>query len=233
MVENRDNSQENLPKNNNGLDLKSKILVVVLFVFAVVIVILWASSLKNNLNEPFEYQGQTNTNEGGGCPSGDCGGSNDEDLRNKDTDGDGLSDWEELNVYNTSPYLKDSDSDGYPDGEEVENNHDPNCPRGEECYKEEEDNGMVNNPSATTSSNQNPEDGMNFDNINSSLNLDEENLNAAPEEVQSVMQGEASVDNLREILRQAGMEEDVLDKISDDQLKEAYKETLNKQQNNQ
>ncbi len=42
-----------------------------------------------------------------------------------DTDGDGLSDGEEVNEYGTDPTNADSDGDGYADGEEVENGFDP------------------------------------------------------------------------------------------------------------
>jgi len=51
-----------------------------------------------------------------------------EDLQTKDTDGDGLSDYDEINLYKTSAYLKDTDSDGYDDKKEITSNHDPNCP---------------------------------------------------------------------------------------------------------
>ena len=54
--------------------------------------------------------------------------------KTKDTDGDGLSDYDELNVYMTSPYLKDSDSDTFSDQEEVESGNNPNCPAGQTCY---------------------------------------------------------------------------------------------------
>jgi hypothetical protein len=54
-------------------------------------------------------------------------------LRLKDTDGDGLNDWDELNTYRTSPYLADSDSDGLQDGIEVSRGTDPNCPQGRDC----------------------------------------------------------------------------------------------------
>lgn len=55
-------------------------------------------------------------------------------LKNKDTDQDGLSDYDELNLYNTSPYIPDSDSDGVGDAQEIARNSDPNCPAGEDCF---------------------------------------------------------------------------------------------------
>jgi len=36
-----------------------------------------------------------------------------------DSDGDGLTDWDELNFYHTDPLMVDSDGDGIPDGDEV------------------------------------------------------------------------------------------------------------------
>lgn len=54
-------------------------------------------------------------------------------LHDKDTDGDELSDYDELFSYNTSPYLKDSDSDGVSDSGEISKATDPNCPAGKAC----------------------------------------------------------------------------------------------------
>lgn len=47
------------------------------------------------------------------------------DLSKGDTDGDGLSDGWEVNVYKTHPLYKDTDGDGYDDGMEVKTKHDP------------------------------------------------------------------------------------------------------------
>lgn len=54
-------------------------------------------------------------------------------LDTKDTDRDGLSDSQELQVYKTSPFLEDSDSDGLNDKGEIDNGEDPNCPKGTDC----------------------------------------------------------------------------------------------------
>jgi hypothetical protein len=54
-------------------------------------------------------------------------------LRVIDTDGDGLLDWDELNIHGTSPYLIDSDSDTIEDNVEISQGTDPNCPEGRTC----------------------------------------------------------------------------------------------------
>ena len=56
-----------------------------------------------------------------------------ERLKTEDTDKDGLSDYDELYVFHTSPFLADSDSDGTSDGTEVAAGADPNCPKGKTC----------------------------------------------------------------------------------------------------
>ena len=55
------------------------------------------------------------------------------DLQSADTDNDGLSDYDEIYSYQTSPYLPDTDSDGLTDKQEIENKTDPNCPEGKVC----------------------------------------------------------------------------------------------------
>jgi hypothetical protein len=45
-----------------------------------------------------------------------------------DTDGDGLADGDEVNVWHTNPLVADTDGDGFPDGSEVQNGYNPNGP---------------------------------------------------------------------------------------------------------
>jgi len=47
------------------------------------------------------------------------------DPHNPDTDGDGLSDGDEVNLYHTNPLVADSDGDGIPDGVEITTGTDP------------------------------------------------------------------------------------------------------------
>lgn len=54
-------------------------------------------------------------------------------LKKKDTDSDGISDYDELYIYHASPYLADTDGDTIPDGEEIARGIDPNCPEGKTC----------------------------------------------------------------------------------------------------
>lgn len=56
-----------------------------------------------------------------------------EEQKKTDTDGDGVSDYDELVVYRSSPYVRDSDSDGEPDNIEIAKGTDPNCAKGKNC----------------------------------------------------------------------------------------------------
>lgn len=50
------------------------------------------------------------------------------DPAKSDTDGDELSDYDEIEVYKTKPLIQDTDGDTYVDGNEVKNGYDPNGP---------------------------------------------------------------------------------------------------------
>ena len=50
-------------------------------------------------------------------------------LKRKDTDGDGLSDWDEQNVYHTNPYMRDTCGDGLSDNVRVLTGKNMSCPK--------------------------------------------------------------------------------------------------------
>ena len=53
-----------------------------------------------------------------------------------DTDGDTISDYDEMKIYGSSPYLRDTDSDGVSDDVEIATNQDPTCAKGDACEDE-------------------------------------------------------------------------------------------------
>ena len=103
---------------------------VLLFIFALLAVGLGLLQMRNTIYGPFVIRLDEATI---------ASGPLDEDsrLRQTDTDHDGLSDWDELNSYRTSPYLPDTDSDGGDDKDEIERGTDPLCPEGQACAGEQ------------------------------------------------------------------------------------------------
>ena len=106
----------------------NKVLKLGFLVFSLFAVIFGVIQLSQNLKitVPLDDSGQTNQ----------VAEFDEAKLRVLDTDEDGLTDWEELNVHGTSPYLADSDSDGTSDREEIALATDPNCPQGRVCGSE-------------------------------------------------------------------------------------------------
>ena len=131
-----DSQNQNQP---SSLNKNQKIAAGVLAVFALLVIGLWAAQFKKSISQPFAYT-PNNGNIQGQAISGEDGEDSDTALRAKDTDKDGLNDYDELNIYNTSPYLEDSDSDGFSDKQEIDSENDPNCPVGRDCFSS----GLVN-----------------------------------------------------------------------------------------
>jgi hypothetical protein len=134
-----------------------KIATGVLAVFAVLVIGLWFAQFRKSIISPLRTAGT-----GQELAQDE---NSDEALKNKDTDADGLSDWDELNLYKTSPYLEDSDSDGFSDKEEINNGADPNCPAGRQCFSAESSAGEENQNTGL------PADINSLDNLSNQLNL--------------------------------------------------------------
>ena len=125
----------------------------------------------------------------------------DETLKLQDSDDDGLTDYDEIYVYNTSPYLKDSDSDGYLDREEIENGYDPNCPSGQNCFNE------------------------------TFVEPNEFAPGTVPPSVSAPSQTQMSPDQIREQLLSTGLvDKDTLNTVDDETLMEYYSQTIEGQE---
>ncbi len=202
-----------------------KIASAVLAVFAVFIIVLWLVQLKKTITGPFAYQG------GSESQSTDTSAQNsDAALKAKDTDGDGLSDYDELYVYHTSPYLADSDSDGISDGEEVKRGTDPNCPEGRNCASL----GIVNGDQSVVSPGQATTDNSAVNNLLNQFGVtpQQQPATAATSSsntgVQPVLGNNMDAATLRQLLITNGMDKTVLDKITDQELMNSYQQMLAK-----
>ncbi len=125
-----------------------------------------------------------------------------EGLKAKDTDLDGLNDYDESFVYQTSPYLPDSDSDGADDMTELAAGEDPNCPKGKACAAYADTFGEAT-ASATASSSLEAQE----------QEILEQLLNPSPDEI-------------RLMLLQSGVSAEDLEGIDDTTLLELYRQSL-------
>lgn len=119
-------------------------------------------------------------------------------LRYRDTDHDGLSDFDELYIYGTSLYLYDTFSYGISDKEVIAKNL-PLCPKGQDCATPS----VVSEAVAAT------------DASTTAANLRAQ-LGAPPPDVTASLQNPAT---LRQMLINAGMDKATLQKVTDDQLR--------------
>jgi len=175
-----------------GLDKNRKIAVVVLGFTAILMIIFWGYNLNHKIKDPFTYKGAGKSEEASEAASVDM---------TKDTDNDGLTDYDETNIYNSSPYLEDSDSDGYKDGEEVKNNTNPNCAVGADCVQE-----------------------LVLEKVDTTAGLDSETAiitdMLANVDVSDVPQGQLQA--IREAFLEAGYDKTKLEQMTDQQVYQAY-----------
>lgn len=210
-------------------DRRHKVGLGLLVVAMITIVIIWYVQLRQNIITPL--YGNNTSNQNTAVLSQEQ--QTQSDLRSKDTDGDGLNDWDELNLYKTSPYLADTDSDSFSDKQEIESGNDPTCPEGQSCV-------VSTTPSSTNSDssfesstlenllNQNSSGTQTQTNTNaSSTSTTNTSLSAEEKNALREALGEnAQPADLRKLLLQAGMEQKTLDSLTDEQIVTTFQEMI-------
>lgn len=181
------------------------------------------------------------------------------ELKQKDTDVDGLSDYDELYLYNTSPYLPDTDSDGFSDNVEINNSQDPNCPTGQDCSLTADDNtqSAVTLPSSA--------DNLTTEQLRSMLlqaGITQEQLNAVDDatlrqlynqvleeksttiadtnvnsgltdlQLSTAEANKYSADQIRQLLKEQGVTNEELQNISDEELIAGWQEIISQSNTN-
>jgi len=201
-----------------------------LAIISLFIVIFWIWQVRSQLNSPFSYKTMPaeQSNSLGGS-SATSSAASIKLLKRTDTDGDGLSDYDELYVYHTSPYLTDSDSDGISDFKEIKQGTDPNCPIGQTCS------GSNARSILATSSVPAFSEIPNLSNISaspSSVTTSSSATNTLDKAaLQQVLNGQADASTLRQVLIATGAATAAqLQNISDQDLLRSYQQTLNSNQ---
>jgi hypothetical protein len=194
-----------------ALSKQQKISLISLGVFTVLVIVFSILQFRYNLYSPFDYSRQIAANQknNSGAVS-----TTTVDLTKVDSDNDGLNDYDEINVYTTSPYLEDSDSDGFSDKDEILNSTDPNCPAGSVCTQI---NATVDSSADTTTVS--PDD----------LSAETETITAEDQIAQDMLNGKSDPAILRKLLLDNGMDKAVLDQIGDADLLASYQESLKNQ----
>jgi hypothetical protein len=130
-----------------------------------------------------------------------------EAMKSKDTDADGLNDFEESYVYLTSPYLTDSDSDGEDDRKELAAGEDPNCPKDKDCGAFTSDYAALVSASGTDATSL----------VDQEQVILQQLMNPTP-------------DQIRQLLLQSGVKAEDLEGIDDATLLELYRQSLEEAQ---
>ena len=166
-------------------------------------------------------------------------------LQVKDTDQDGLSDYDELYAHGSSPYLEDSDSDGLKDADEVAKGSNPNCPEGKTCQASGQLSATsTESLSAEELANLSPEylrsllieKGMSAEEVNKldDATLKQTFLEAAnqisPSKDYSYLTENTEIDlsaeQIRQLLTSQGVDAEELDKLSDEELLNVWQQTV-------
>lgn len=209
MLENYHSSREDSLEKNASRTRK-----LVIFIFTVVGVFLLLISfrqLKNNIYNPFSFAKQETKD----LSPAEADVLSSYILQTTDTDGDGLSDYDELYIYGTSPFLADTDSDGISDYDEVIGGTDPLCAEGQDCYG-------LRDPSFVVSPDLSGNTGTN---TNETPTTQDEDLAV----IEDIISGQADPAFLRNLLLNNGFNEEELSQISDEDLQAAYFEVVSDQ----
>lgn len=196
----------------SSLPRPQKTAVIVLSIAAVGILGVWFWQFNMRLNNPFRPSSQE-------IAQGEKAAQDKIDLENasksKDSDTDGLSDYDETNTYNTSPYLEDTDGDNISDFNEIKQGKDPLCAEGANCSL------LAANPDLI------PVVPI----ASSTENVTSENLAGNVDDTLLIkaLRGEGDASTMRQILIQGGADPEQVAILTDEDLMTMYADILKSQ----
>ena len=198
-----------------NMDKERKTALIVLGVFSLIIVVALFLNLRNSIRGPLDYKKLASKDQKATTTvkNSDELSSDNLELKTKDTDKDSLSDWDELFIYATSPYLEDTDGDELTDYEEVVTyKTNPTCPEGQTCSGT-----LTQGDSQNVISNES-ELGSLYDVLS--------DLDKMGEEINTSTIATSSIDinpaQLRSLLLENGFSQEDLNAVSDEDLLKIY-----------
>ncbi len=206
------------------MEKERKIALGVLSLFSLLVIVIFFVNLRSNIKKPFviNIPETENSSNQSNCADGNCSATGDNlssenmDLKLVDTDGDTISDWDELFVHGTSPYLEDTDGDNLNDYEEIfAYKTDPTCPQGQNC-------------SSSVSSSQSTESTVDqnglLESLSNGANTNNQGQALNSESISQLYN--ISPADLRSQLIEAGFSKDEIDLIGDEELLDIYRQSL-------
>ncbi len=201
---------------------EQKVGFLLLFVFAIFAVGLGALQIRNTIYAPFAFDDTPES------PLANVVSTEEQQtlrLKSIDTDNDGLYDYDEIYLYETSPYIEDTDSDGISDAREIETSTDPLCPKGKKCDRQD----PVTSPTSDQTVTQDPtQQRLQGFLGNNTVMVPKEQQASADQQVFEKLINDPTY--LRNILIETGeVSYDKLSEISDEDLVASVKEAMQQQ----
>ena len=181
-------------------------------------IVLGFLSFGANIRRPFDLQIAKSINDAPYLTIDQRDAAEKEAQKVRDTDSDGLTDYDELYVFRTSPYISDTDSDGIDDKTEAFAGTNPNCPEGKVCG------GVVaTSDVANTAPTIIAVPGSMVAGLSASPDVTQ-HFNT-PEDIQNYVKS-ITASQIRTSLLAAGVPQDKLDAITDEQMKRLFEQTI-------
>lgn len=135
--------------------------------------------------------------------------SDTESLKLRDSDNDGLNDYQEIYIYQSSAFLEDTDGDKLSDATEVKNGTDPLCAEGDVCGVDNTEKDLAQKDALIEST------------------YVAEDLSALMEDLSSIDITQMDPAELREALLANGVSASEIDGLSDEEIIQLYQMALN------
>lgn len=248
-------SDDNTPESRFSIEKNRTWYIVGLFVFVLVFINVFSWSMFRSVYRPFDAMEQRSAEKYPAIMEKPSQEEVQLAMKSQDTDADGLNDYDETFLYSTSVYLTDTDSDGMSDKEEIDKGENPTCPKNTNCGMTSSEDNQVSSAENKTFNEFAAETlrqtllGMGVNKDQLAVFSDEELMEIYQEAISSQQEQVAGIpqesgltpdslkyfedlepNEIRQLLVKAGLDEDLINPVPDDELMKIYLETLNDNQ---